>query len=624
MRQGPKPSPRSAFRSMSIVCPPCRQSGLQVDQRRAVADGRAVGGTQRRDGAGLRRGHRQQQRADLQQAQRLARRARASPTRTSGASRSGWRAGTRRPKRAHDRRRCGAAARRGCAGVDARSTTSLAAPWPSRSGALGHAQFEQADVGRRQPAGHLLQFVRRVLHVSAPSAELRCSADHARAPSSSQACISSSAATASSQVVSMKRIAAADRRLAEPPQIGLDHGAELGVAARGLRVAHLDDRLPAVRHLDHAGHDAVRAHFHRRHRLRSALAGQPVAVAVALRRDLPFAGPEGRARGLASKPRYSAAGSTRIAGTPSTCSGKASAGGTRPKPVRRAPAPRAAGAQHVALAQRAPFVAAEGAAHLRAARAQHRRAHRRRPPGTARRGSPRQRRPAAGPASAPGRRAPGATHQGSSGRSSSRARAVGAGQGERAVLGEAHLERKHRHLDAGGAVVVAQQQVARGQRQRGPSHPRCRRPSAGCPCARGPARWPARLAERISIIGSPSRRESGCCRRAAASPAGPAPGRRSAIEVLPMVFQPLGPAEAETPVCAPPIDTAPPGMLQHRHLAPRRRDARVHAAQVAVARDGCRARRPGTAARCAARRSRRRCRPVCATTSAMCGPPSPP
>ena len=33
------------------------------------------------------------------------------------------------------------------------------------------------------------------------------------------------------------------------------------------------------------------------------------------------------------------------------------------------------------------------------------------------------------------------------------------------------------------------------------------------------------------------------------------------IEVVPIVFQPLGPSEAETPVCAPPIDTAPPGSL---------------------------------------------------------------
>ena len=34
------------------------------------------------------------------------------------------------------------------------------------------------------------------------------------------------------------------------------------------------------------------------------------------------------------------------------------------------------------------------------------------------------------------------------------------------------------------------------------------------------------------------------------------------MDVLPIVFQPLGPAEAETPVCAPPIETAPPGILR--------------------------------------------------------------
>src|SRR5205814_9580821 len=37
--------------------------------------------------------------------------------------------------------------------------------------------------------------------------------------------------------------AAADRRLAEPPEVGLDHDADLGVTARGLCIAHLHDRL---------------------------------------------------------------------------------------------------------------------------------------------------------------------------------------------------------------------------------------------------------------------------------------------------------------------------------------------------------------------------------------------
>ena len=34
------------------------------------------------------------------------------------------------------------------------------------------------------------------------------------------------------------------------------------------------------------------------------------------------------------------------------------------------------------------------------------------------------------------------------------------------------------------------------------------------------------------------------------------------IEVAPIVFQPLGPSDADTPVCAPPIETDPPGILR--------------------------------------------------------------
>ena len=36
-------------------------------------------------------------------------------------------------------------------------------------------------------------------------------------------------------------------------------------------------------------------------------------------------------------------------------------------------------------------------------------------------------------------------------------------------------------------------------------------------------------------------------------------GSKKDMSVWPMVFQPLGPAESDTPVCAQPIDTAPPG-----------------------------------------------------------------
>ena len=70
---------------------------------------------------------------------------------------------------------------------------------------------------------------------------------------------------------------------------------------------------------------------------RKRLAGEPVAVAVALRRDLPALGPERLARGGRRSAAYSAAGSTRTARhAVEPRSGRARAGGTRPKPVRQA------------------------------------------------------------------------------------------------------------------------------------------------------------------------------------------------------------------------------------------------------------------------------------------------
>jgi len=39
-------------------------------------------------------------------------------------------------------------------------------------------------------------------------------------------------------------------------------------------------------------------------------------------------------------------------------------------------------------------------------------------------------------------------------------------------------------------------------------------------------------------------------------------GSKKHMVVLPIVFQPLGPGEAETPVWLPPIETAPAGILR--------------------------------------------------------------
>src|SRR5262249_43923528 len=85
--------------------------------------------------------------------------------------------------------------------------------------------------------------------------------------------------------------AAADRRLAETPQVSLDDGADLWIAARRLSVAHLDDGLATMGHLNDAGHDAGRPRFQRSTRL-ELVSGQPITVTVALRRNLPGRRPQ--------------------------------------------------------------------------------------------------------------------------------------------------------------------------------------------------------------------------------------------------------------------------------------------------------------------------------------------
>ena len=53
---------------------------------------------------------------------------------------------------------------------------------------------------------------------------------------------------------------AAERRLRQLPEVGTDHHADARIAARGLRVAHQDDRLARRRHLQRARNDARRQH----------------------------------------------------------------------------------------------------------------------------------------------------------------------------------------------------------------------------------------------------------------------------------------------------------------------------------------------------------------------------
>src|SRR5437879_798713 len=86
--------------------------------------------------------------------------------------------------------------------------------------------------------------------------------------------------------------AAADWRLAETPEVCLDHSTDFWVTPRWLSIAHLDDRLAPVGHLNDTGHNAVRAQFKRMKHV-ELVAREPVTVAVALRRNFPGAGPQG-------------------------------------------------------------------------------------------------------------------------------------------------------------------------------------------------------------------------------------------------------------------------------------------------------------------------------------------
>ena len=221
-----------------------------------------------------------------------------------------------------------------------------------------------------------------------------------------------------------------------------------------------------------------------------------------------------------------------------------------------------AGAQRVALAQRAALMAAEGAAQLGAARAEHLRHVDAAGAGTGRRGS-RASAPGCGrpERAAPARRAPGAPTRAAA------ARRRAAPRSRRRSARSAVLGRSAPGTEtpaprcAAASVVVAEQQVAGGERQRVHRAGRADAPAQRARAARGPARWPARWrtgsrssdhlldAEADAVAGLQQRRR--VLRRVEEAPS----------SVLPIVFQPLGPSEADTPVCAPPIDTAPPGML---------------------------------------------------------------
>src|SRR5450830_29732 len=168
----------------------------------------------------------------------------------------------------------------------------------------------------------------------------------------------------------------ADSGLPKSPDIGFDHGADLGIAARWLRVAQLDDRLAALRHLDHPRHNPVGTLFDHAPG-RQYRPCQPVAVAVALRCDLPVSLPELLQRGIGigivlTGRQYPHCGG-RLPILAGRVQGQTKGGRTdaeamcRDRRARRRLSRTRHGLQTVALLQGAAFKTAEIAAHLRAA-----------------------------------------------------------------------------------------------------------------------------------------------------------------------------------------------------------------------------------------------------------------
>src|SRR5450830_1897602 len=168
----------------------------------------------------------------------------------------------------------------------------------------------------------------------------------------------------------------ADSSLPKPPDISFDHGTDLGITARWLRIAQLDDRLAALRHLDHPRHNPVGTLFDHAPG-RQYRPCQPVAVAVALRCDLPVSLPELLQRGIGigivlTGRQYPHCGG-RLPILAGRVQGQTKGGRTdaeamcRDRRARRRLSRTRHGLQTVALLQGAAFKTAEIAAHLRAA-----------------------------------------------------------------------------------------------------------------------------------------------------------------------------------------------------------------------------------------------------------------
>eukprot|EP01022_Parablepharisma_sp_SALTPOND_P017904 TRINITY_DN290_c0_g1_i2.p1 TRINITY_DN290_c0_g1~~TRINITY_DN290_c0_g1_i2.p1 ORF type:complete len:993 (+),score=397.05 TRINITY_DN290_c0_g1_i2:12684-15662(+) len=415
----------------------------------------------------------------------------------------------------------------------------------------------------------------------------------------------------------------ADAGLPQAPQVGFDHGPDLGIAARGLGIAQLDDGLAAVRHLDHARHDAVRTQLHAARGLQ-AWPFQAIAVAVALRRHPPGLAPELRQRlggvtvifGRRQDPHGNhlfLAGRQRQAQLRGT---HAEAAGRDGRDRRSTLGARDDG-QGIALLQWTSFEAAEAAAQLRAARTQH--GWHIQPATHGQVGARTGAWHAQGQHLATTRmQAPPWRHR----LAVECGHAVGTGQCKIGIGVEAQAKRQDRHFDAGRIAVIAQQDIAHGQRDivhraRG-AHAEAQHAEAaqvlhGAQCAGGKDFYHLMTFAMQKRMVSPGASRAGGSRR----------GSKNSISAWPMVFQPLGPAEADTPVCSPPMETAPPG---RRTTGTLRRGVAMRGSMPP------RQQQPGWLPRAQTVQSGAACRftisstprPVWLTTSARCGPPSPP
>jgi hypothetical protein len=139
--------------------------------------------------------------------------------------------------------------------------------------------------------------------------------------------------------------------------------------------------------------------------------------------------------------------------------------------------------------------------------------------------------------------------------------AIGAGDGKCGILRKADLERKNLNLDGCCVFRIVEQNIS--ARQGKIVH---RSGDADAPFQRAFAPKVLHGRERAGGQDLDHRITLAILKRmlspGPSKAGGLSAGSKNRMVVLPMVFQPLGPGEAETPVWLPPIETAPAGILR--------------------------------------------------------------